>query len=181
MCKDAGWRGASGVGLWGRGAAESLVVLTDLPARGAVLARYERRYWIEPGFRNDKTRGWQGEASQVRGQAAQERRRVALAWARVVVLSVGLTAAREQLAWERQRRAAGARGQVRRAPAARRAAVGYGTARPALPWGLGDRAGPSWGQRWHRVQAQALIQPSKWSYEKLAPPPDRPGRVALCF
>ena len=181
--KDAGWRTASVVGLWGRGAAESLVVLTDLPARWEVLALYERRYWIEPGFRNDKTRGWQWEASQVRGLAAQERLLLGLAWASVVVLSVGLAAAQEQMAWERQRRAAGAGGQVRRAQtsiftqglrAVRRWV--YGTARTALPWGLGDLAGPSWGQRWHRVQAQALIFPP------LGPPGaarGAPGRTGL--
>jgi hypothetical protein len=184
--KDAGWRHASVVGLWGRGAHESLVVLTDLPARGAVLALYERRYWIEPGFRNDKTRGWQWEASQVRGRAAQERLLLALAWASVVVLSVGLAAAREQMAGEQHRRAAGAGGQVRRAQtsiftqglrAVRRWV--YGTATTALPWGLGDLAGPSWVQRWHRVQAQALIFPTLGPPGAVRPPPGGAGRDPL--
>ncbi|MDQ6738819.1 MAG: transposase, partial [Actinomycetota bacterium] len=62
--KDAGWRAASVVGMWARGMKEELVVLSDLPAEWAVLGYYERRFWIEPGFRNDKSRGWEWEASQ---------------------------------------------------------------------------------------------------------------------
>jgi Transposase DDE domain len=172
--KDAGWRAASVVGLWGQGAAESVVVLSDLPARWELLALYERRYWIEPGFRNDKTRGWQWESSQVRGVAHHAGLVLGLAWASAVVVSVGLGAAREQEAWEQQRRALGVGGQVRRA----RESVFtlglrgvrrwlYGTSTAALPWEIGELDGPSWLQRWHRCQARGLIFPP------LRPP--RPG------
>src|SRR5947207_996937 len=54
--KKAGWRPASVVALWAAGQAEPLVVLTDLPPRWEVLKLYGRRFWIEAGFRTDKTK-----------------------------------------------------------------------------------------------------------------------------
>lgn len=42
--KEAGWREASLVGVWGRGQKAPLVVLTDLPARWRVLRPYQRRF-----------------------------------------------------------------------------------------------------------------------------------------
>jgi Transposase DDE domain len=180
LFKGAGWRASSVVGLWGRGAQESVVVLSDLPARWELLALYERRYWIEPGFRNDKTRGWQWETSQVRDLGHAERLVLALAWASALVMSVGLAAAAEQAAGEQQRRALGAHGQVRRARVSvfthgLRRVRGwlYGTATTALPWGLGELDGPSWLQRWHRVQAWALIFPP------LGPPGPRPAAAGV--
>ena len=49
---------------------------------------------IEPGFRIDKTSGWQWEASQVTDLDHVERLLVAMAWATLFVLCLGLTEAR---------------------------------------------------------------------------------------
>jgi hypothetical protein len=111
--KDAGWRPASVVGLWSVGAKESLVVLSDLRAQWVVLGHYERRFWCEPGFRNDKSKGWQWEASQVQGVAHQAVLLLGMAWASLVAVCAGLAAAEERLAQEAERRARGSRGQVR--------------------------------------------------------------------
>lgn len=101
--KDANWRTVSLVGHWAVGHAEPLVVMTNRAPGWAVLGCYERRFWIEPGFRNDKSAGWQWEASQVRDLARQGRLLVALAWATLLTVLLGCADAEERLA-ERQRR-----------------------------------------------------------------------------
>jgi hypothetical protein len=164
LFKDAGWRSVSVVGVWAAGAKEALVVLSDLGTRWAVLALYQRRFWIEPGFRNDKTRGWQWEASQVQGVAHHAVLLVAMAWASLVTVCAGIAAAEERLAREAAKRARGCRGQPRHARhsvftlglrALRRWL--YGTARAALPWRVIDLDAPSWEGQWHRAQAMWLI------------------------
>jgi hypothetical protein len=164
LFKDAGWRQMSVVGVWGAGAKEALVVLSDLGARWAVLALYQRRFWIEPGFRNDKSRGWQWEASQVQGVAHHAVLLVAMAWASLVTVCAGIAAAQDRLAREATKRARGCRGQPRHARqsvftlglrALRRWL--YGTARRTLPWRVVDLDAPSWEGQWHRVQATWLI------------------------
>jgi hypothetical protein len=95
--KDAGWRAVSVVGIWERTADEPLVVLTDLETRWEVLGLYGRRAWCEPGFRNDKRRGWQWEACQVRGLARHKRLLLALAWATVLTLLLGAEEAQQCL------------------------------------------------------------------------------------
>lgn len=77
--KDAGWRPASVVAVWAASSTEPLVVLTDLPCRWDVLPTYQRRFWTEPGFRNDKRRGWQWEQSQVQGVPHHQRLLLAIA------------------------------------------------------------------------------------------------------
>ena len=164
LFKDAGWRPARVVGVWGQGAKESLVVVSDLPTRWAVLGHYERRFWCEPGFRNDKTRGWQWEASQVQGVAHHAVLLLGMAWASLVVVCAGLAAAEERQAREAARRAHGSRGQPRPAResvftlglrAVRRWL--YGTARTALRWRVHTLDGPSWERQWHACQAKWLI------------------------
>lgn len=95
--KDAGWRAVSVVGIWERTADEPLVVLTDLGTRWEVLGLYGRRAWCEPGFRNDKRRGWQWEACQVRSLPHHKRLLQALAWATVLTLLLGAEEAQQQL------------------------------------------------------------------------------------
>lgn len=102
--KDAGWRPASVVGIWAASASEALVVLTDLPCRWDVLPTYQRRFWTEPGFRNDKGRGWQWEQSQVQGLPHHQRLLLAMAWAALVMLCLGVQQARDRLAARTQRR-----------------------------------------------------------------------------
>ena len=46
------------LGEWAPGQAAPLVVVTDRRPRWSLLAVYGQRYWIEPGFRTDKTAGW---------------------------------------------------------------------------------------------------------------------------
>lgn len=100
--KEAGWRAVSVVGMWGRGQAEPLVVFTNLAPQWAVLSWYQRRGWIEPGFRCDKSQGWQWEASQVRDRAHQERLLVALAWASLLTVLLGCHGAATHLAQRQQ-------------------------------------------------------------------------------
>jgi hypothetical protein len=164
LFKDAGWRRVHVVGVWGAGAKEALVVLSDLGTRWAVLALYERRFWCEPGFRNDKSRGWQWEASQVQGVAHHAVLLLAMAWASLVAVCAGVQAAAEQQAREATRRRRGGRAKPQHA----RTSVFtlglravrcwlYGTARSALPWRVPDLDAASWEGQWHRCQANWLI------------------------
>jgi hypothetical protein len=164
LFKGAGWRAASVVGMWGRGAAEPLVVVSDLRAQWRVLALYERRFWCEPGFRNDKTRGWQWEQSQVQGVAHHKRLLLGMAWASLVVVAVGVAEAGAALARVRARRAQACWGQPTRARwsvftlglrGIRRWL--YGTAVGSLPWRVGALDAPSWEHQWHAGQANGLI------------------------
>lgn len=96
--QQAGWRDASIVGLWTPSAKEALVVLSDLPCHWDVLCPYGQRFWTEPGFRNDKSRGWQWEDSQVQGLGHHQRLLLAMAWAALVTLCLGVQQAKERLA-----------------------------------------------------------------------------------
>jgi hypothetical protein len=166
LFKDAGWRAVGLVGLWGRGAKEPLVVITDWPPTWSVVRQYERRFWIEPGFRSDKRKGWQWEASQVQGVAHHERLLVALAWASLVVLCIGVEEAQQRLAaaqarpWRKRLR------QVRHAResvftlglrALQRWLVG--TERHAWRWWLPALDAPSWERQWYHWQAMRLVNP----------------------
>lgn len=101
--RQAGWRDASVVGIWTPTAKEPLVVLSDLPCRWGVLIPYGERFWTEPGFRNDKSRGWQWEDSQVQGLGHHQRLLLAMAWAALVTLCVGVQQAKERLAAQTSR------------------------------------------------------------------------------
>lgn len=163
LFKKAGWRDASVVAVWAPGAAEPLVVLTDLPPRWEVLRRYGCRFWIEPGFRSDKAAGWQWEASRVPGAERQARLLLALAWASLVALCLGTQEAAARLA-------AAARPAGRRPPkpqpprdslfglglrAARRHL--YRAARPPLRWRLAGPGLTSWYDHWLQAQAFRYI------------------------
>ncbi len=156
--KEAGWRAASIVGVWGRGQQEPLVVLTDLPARWRVLRVYQRRFWIEPGFRSGKRKGWQWEERQVRGVARHARLLLALAWASLVALCLGAQAAEARLGARRARRA-----RPRRRPEHARASLftlGLRQARQwpyrprtvALRWHLPAPLAESWTDQWRHAQ-----------------------------
>ena len=156
--KEAGWRTASLVGVWGHGHKEPLVVLSDLPAQCAVLRVYQRCFWIEPGFRSDKREGWQWEDSQVRGVAHHERLLLALAWASLVMLCLGAQAAEARLAARRTRRT-----RPRRRPEHARASLftlGLRRARQwryhpetiTVRWHLPALLAESWTEQWRRAQ-----------------------------
>ncbi len=91
--KDAGWRAASVVAIWGVGEKEALVVLTDLAPRWEVLRLYERRAWTECGFRSDKSKGWRWEDTQIQGLDHHEHLLLAMAWASLVVYCLGVAEA----------------------------------------------------------------------------------------
>jgi hypothetical protein len=165
--KDAGWRAASVVAGWAPGTAEPLVVLTDLPAAWSVLRLYDRRFWIEPGFRTDKTHGWQWESSQVQGVGHHERLLLAMAWASLLMLSLGVAEAQRRLAAVAHRPRRGPRrpGRPRHAReslftlglrAVRRWL--YQTAGEPLPWWLPELDAVSWLDRWYHAQAQHRLR-----------------------
>jgi Transposase DDE domain len=162
--KDAGWRQVNLVGRWAVGYQEALVLITNLGERWSVVALYQRRFWIEPGFRSDTRTGWQWEASQVRGVAQHERLLVGMAWASLVALVVGVEAAAAavaRLAAQRRRRP---RPQARQA----RESVFtlglralrhwlYQATHCALHGQLSQLDAPSWEQQWYQHQSLRLI------------------------
>jgi hypothetical protein len=164
LFKDAGWRQVDLVGLWASGYKDPLVVITDLGARWGVVALYQRRFWIEPGFRTDKRKGWQWESSQVQGVAHHERLLLGLAWASLVTLVAGVEAAQQQVARLARQARRRARPQVRHAREsiftlglrALRTWL-YQATRGALHWQLSELDAPSWEQQWHHYQASRLI------------------------
>jgi hypothetical protein len=155
FAKKAGWRPAHLVGLWGVGQADPLVIVTDRPQAWATIHLYERRFWIEPGFRLDKRKGWDWEACQVRDVAHHTVLLLALAWATVVVLCLGAVHAERALV--RLRHRAG-RHRPRTREHARQSLASLGRAAvrswlycpPDTPlrWTLPDRNDPSWNERW---------------------------------
>lgn len=164
--KDAGWRQASVVVVWGQGYKETLAVITDLPPRWEVLEGYGQRFWTEPGFRNDKKKGWQWEDSQVKGLEHQQRLLVAMAWASLIMLCLGVQEAqrqREQLA-ERAAKAK-ERGKKPAEPQPARHSLftmGLHVAQRwldrrtpcVIPWLLSEINSTSWERRWFAYQSQ---------------------------
>jgi hypothetical protein len=161
--KKAGWRAASVVGYWAPGQQEPLVVLTSLPPQWTVLARYGRRFWIEPGFRSDKSKGWHWEDSQITDLTHQERLLLGMAWASLLVLCLGAQAAAAQV------QAAAQPGALRpgRPRAARESLFSLGvrwlrrwTYQPTAltpQWRLDALGAPAWGVQWRAVQAQRVL------------------------
>ena len=163
--KGAGWRPASVVAVWAPGAKERLVVISDLAPRWAVLRSYDRRFWIESGFRTDKTAGWQWEACQVTDLTHHRPLLLAMAWATLLVVCLGLSEARARV------RSVAASPRSRRGPAkpqpARASLFTLGlacarrwlarTARPSFRWSLTRLSAPAWTTVWYRAQAQHYL------------------------
>lgn len=157
VLKKAGWRKVAVVATWDAGYDEPLVVITNAQARWRVLRWYARRYWIEAGFRSDKSQGWQWEASGVQGVAHHAVLVLAMAWASLLALCLGVAEAREAL-----RRCAA------RTPVARPQAAGesvftqgrqalqawlYGTRRGRLHLRLQHLGADSWAAQWLAAQS----------------------------
>jgi hypothetical protein len=172
LFKGAGWRAASVVATWAPGAKERLVVLTDLPPTWEPLRLYDRRFWIEPGFRTDKAKGWQWEACQVTDLARMARLLVAMAWATLLVVCLGLQEARTRLhtiAHPARPRSATSTPAPAKPQPARHSLFTLGlrlarrwlarTAVPPVRWRLTHLSAPSWNARWRQVQAYLFIFP----------------------
>jgi hypothetical protein len=150
--KKAGWRVVNLVGEWGHDYAEPLVVLTSLPPRWSVLSRYARRFWIEAAFRQDKSAGWDWQHSQIRDPPHQERLLLGLAWASLLILSLG---AQEATAAKTRRARRDARAQPTHPRdslfplgLSRFRAGLYGSVRGRLRWRLPRLPAPSWCAQW---------------------------------
>lgn len=156
FAKKAGWRDAALVGVWAAGQAEPLVVLTDLPPRWQVLRLYARRFWIEPGFRLDKRRGWDWEACQVRAVAHHTVLLLALAWASALVICIGAADAAQQRAALAHRPSRRTREHARDSLATRGLAAIrrwlYHPGRYRLIWTLPNLHGPRWNEEWLGAQ-----------------------------
>jgi hypothetical protein len=169
LFKDAGWRPVNVVGVWGPGCKEPLVVLTNREPRWAVLRTYERRFWIEPGFRADKAKGWQWEASQVQGVEHHRRLLLGMAWATLITLCLGVAEADAR--WRAQATApVHRRGQQARPGRPRHARESvftlglaavrgwlYQTRRRPWRWWLPEPAAPSWHDQGYQVQAHRFL------------------------
>jgi hypothetical protein len=167
--KDAGWRTANVVAVWEAHAKEPLVTLSDLPPRWETHTFYDERFWTEPGFRNDKSRGWQWEDHRVATLARQNVLLTAMAWATLVVLCLGRTDAAQQLAHQVPRAAKRRRrGRPPAKPQPARASLftlGWHLAhrwlyRPVavhLSWLLDEITHQSWTTRWFASQARLFI------------------------
>jgi hypothetical protein len=166
LFKGAGWRRVSVVAYWHPSEDERLVVITDGAPRWAVLSDYGRRFWCEAAFRADKAAGWNWEASQVRGVARQAQLVLAMAWASLIAVCVGVQAAaddRARLALRRPRpgkrlgRPRPARASLFTLGVRRLQGWVHRTRRGSLPWALPQLDAPAWSRQWHAAQSRQLI------------------------
>lgn len=169
LFKKAGWRDVSIVGVWATGYDEPLVVFTDRPPRWEVVAHYRRRFWFEPGVRNDKSHGWQWEESQVLTLEHQQVLLVGLAWATVLTLCLGVQVAQERTAdllrrlgqrrsrTPRTRRPRHARHSLFTLGLQRIRQVLYHARTAVITWLLPDLQAPSWNDQWLALQIQSCL------------------------
>lgn len=164
--KESGWREASVVALWAAGEDEPLVVLTDLPPRWSVLALFGRRFWVEPGFRNDKKRGWKWESSQVQGVEHHQQLLMGMAVATLVALCLGIQEGKVRLARLETRpiTVGGTAGLPRKAKeslftlgVARAKRWLYGNLPQVGRWLIVELGPASWSQTWHAHQSYRYI------------------------
>jgi Transposase DDE domain len=158
LFKDAGWREASALALWGRRHREPLLLGSSLPLSWDLVALYKKRAAIEALFRDWKSSGWQWEASQVRDLAHQERLLLFLAFATLLTLLLG-TAAAEQ---ERQTKP---RGSQRRSWDGGHSLFRLGreafwqrlwrNTRTPIRWELAEMEGPNWSAASRAYHARA--------------------------
>lgn len=163
--KKAGWRPASIVSVWGTREKEMLAVLSDLPPRWENLALYSRRFWIEPAFRDDKSSGWQWEASQVKDLKHQEKLLLGMAIASLVTLALGLQEAKARM--ERQAARQADTGNVSKPRRVKESLFTLGLHRVrCLLYGVVKHIGQllitnlgtgTWQQTWHGYQSYRYV------------------------
>jgi len=98
LFKKRGWRFASAVVYWGRGHAEPLCLVSNLPAHWHLVHLYRQRYSLEATFRDYKSSGWEWERGQVCDLAHVKRLLVGMALAMWLALCAGTQAAAQALA-----------------------------------------------------------------------------------
>jgi hypothetical protein len=156
--KDAGWRAAQILALWGAGHREPLLLVASLGVTGDLRALYQRRAAIETLFRDWKSAGWQWEASQVRDGAHHARLLLGLAFATLVTLVLGSQAAAAV-------QQTTGRGRPRQAWACRSSLFRLGREafwqrvwrgdRTPIRWALDDLEGANWSATVHAQHAAA--------------------------
>src|SRR6188474_2354842 len=129
---------------------------------------------IEAGFRSDKTTGWQWEACRITALTRIERLLVAMAWATLLVICLGLQEARSRLQAVAQPAPAPSRAtRPTRPPAipqpSRHSLFTLGlslarrwlarTAVPIVRWRLTHLSSLSWNARWLQAQAYQFVFP----------------------
>lgn len=160
LFKDAGWRTVSVVALWAEREEEALAVITDLPPSYSVLPIYRQRFWIECGFRTEKSAGWQWEACQVRDLAHHQVLVLAMAWASLITLCLGTEEA-EHLQQHRTahppRWPQHARFSLFRLGLRRLRAFLHHPDRWHLRWFLPALDAPSWNHEWLTLQRRQYL------------------------
>jgi hypothetical protein len=86
----AGWRAVSVVAVWRRGDDESWLLVTDLDPAWVRCTQYRHRMDEELSFRDDKTAGFEWDASRVRDPAHMDRLLLVLQLAACFVLAQGV-------------------------------------------------------------------------------------------
>lgn len=168
LFKAAGWRKVSIVAKWAVGQQEPLVVISDIPPRKNLLRLYSRRFWTEPGFRNDKKRGWQWEDSQVKAPERHQVLLLAMAWATLTVLCLGIKEAKarcERLATANEaRKAAGKKTLKAQHPCEsifvmglRKAHYWICGAKETISWLLTDIDAPAWYKQWLQQHSYCYV------------------------
>lgn len=154
--KDAGWRTASIVALWGRSHKGPLLLVSSLPRNWELIALYRQRAAIEALFRDWKSSGWQWESSQVRDLAHQERLVLGLALATLITLVLGTQAAATTEPSRRHQRQAW-RGRQSLFQLGREAFWQrlWQPDRRTIRWELADLDGPNWSAEQRRLHAPA--------------------------
>jgi hypothetical protein len=86
----AGWRAVNVVAVWRRGDDEPWLLVTDLDPSWVRCAQYRHRMDEEESFRDDKTSGFEWDASRVRDPAHMDRLLLVLQLAACFVLAQGV-------------------------------------------------------------------------------------------
>jgi hypothetical protein len=158
LFKDAGWRQASAVVLWGRAHREPLLLASSLAVSWDLLALYKKRAAIEALFRDWKSSGFSWEASQVMELAHQERLLLLVAFATLLTLLLGTSAAlAESRVVSRRsghRRWSGTHSLFRLGREAFWQRLWRGD-RTALRWELAELEGLNWSAQSRAYQARA--------------------------
>jgi hypothetical protein len=83
---------------WDEGYTDPWLVLTDLSAEQANVLWYSYRTWVEDGYRDFKSDGWQWHHSRITDPKRAERQWLAMAVATLWMLTLGTQAEAQQAA-----------------------------------------------------------------------------------